>query len=180
MATKHEKDLILGYDISIPEQKEKLIKHLSDEYNAGKSMKEALQVPEHQLENIYTVAFHKYQRGEYKQAEDLFRYLLAFDEHCYKYLLGLAASLHRQKEYASAARVYQLASLSCPVDPVPFYHAADCFLHTGDLDSALIGLDLTIRIGTANDKYTHMKERAQLIKDNIIKAQKEPGAKKDS
>lgn len=168
---------ILGYDTEDPKQRAKLVDHLAKEWGSGKSMKEALGIPETQLEHVYSIAYHKYQRGEYDQAADLFRYLMIYDLHCYKYILGFAASLHRKKDYFAASRMYQYATLHAPTDPVPWFHAADCWIHTGEVELADTSLEMVERFATIKPKYKELGERAKLIREHIkktaLKAEKE-------
>ena len=83
-----------------------------------------LEIPEEQMESLYALAYASYQQGDYTKAADCFRYLLYFDTHSYRYLLGLAACLHKQEEYESASNMYLAAAAHCPRDPVPLFHGA--------------------------------------------------------
>jgi type III secretion system low calcium response chaperone LcrH/SycD len=173
---KSEEHRIRGLNVNDPKEKEKLVALLVEEYKSShKPMKELMEVPEELLENIYALAYHKYQRGEYDQASSLFQYLLTFDERCYKYLLGLAACLHRLKQYEGAGNVYMMASLQKPTDPVAFYHAADCWIHEQNWPLAEGALEMAIRASSVDPKYKELGERAQLMlkhlksKEELIK-----------
>ena len=178
-------DIILGFDVSDPEQKEKLVTHLRDEYLAGKSMKETLQVADYQLEQVYAIAYRKYQAGEYKEASEIFQYLLFFDDRNYKFLLGYAAAMHKLHDYYAAMGAYQMAALQAPKDPVPLFHLADCYINTGNPGKAAAALEMVIRMGTLDERYSELKERATLIKSALEKkGEKKPrrrrGKKKTS
>lgn len=165
MAT--DENIIIGYDVSDPEQKDKLVHHLRDEYLAGKSMKESLQVADYQLEQVYALGYRKYQAGEYREASETFQYLLFFDDRNYKFLLGYAASLHKLGEHYVAMGAYQMAALQAPTDPVPLFHLADCYIHTGSPEKAAAALEMVIRMGTLDKRYAELKERASLIKNAL-------------
>ncbi|MGE3953713.1 MAG: SycD/LcrH family type III secretion system chaperone [Parachlamydiales bacterium] len=154
---------IKGYDINDPKQKEELVRYLAEEYAAGKSIKEALGVSDRLLENLYAVAYRKYQSGDYSKAADLFRYLLMFDDRCYKYLLGLAASLHKLEEWRLATHLYLVAAIYNPEDPVAYFHAADCLMHLGETEAALANLEIASAYAKQQEQYRELGERANLI-----------------
>lgn len=161
---KHE---LLGYDLDDEKQRQELYQYMLKEHGKGKELKEVLEVPPQQLENAYAVAYSAYQQGRYEEAASVFRYLLVFDKECYKYLLGLAASLHKLEQWAEAAGAYQMAAMKNPADPVPFFHAADCFVHLGEVTVADYSLAQVIKIAEADPKYKELAERADLIRQGL-------------
>lgn len=158
---------LLGYDVNDPEQFEALVHRLKDELLQGNTVKEVLQLRTEELESIYGVAYHKYRFGEYERAAALFRYLVLLDSTSYKYILGLAASLHRLEQYEPAANHYLLASFYEPGNPIPYFHGAECFLQIGKENLAINGLTLAIATAGDNEEYRELKERAKLIKNTL-------------
>jgi type III secretion system low calcium response chaperone LcrH/SycD len=162
-----KENIIIGYDVNDPKQKEALVRHLRDEYLAGHPMRETLHVADYQLEQVYAIAYRQYQAGDYKKAADTFQYLLFFDDQRYKYVLGFAASLHKLKQYSGALAAYQLAAVQMPLDPVPMFHMADCYIHSGHPDKAATCLEMVIRMATRDSRYAELAERARLIKEGL-------------
>jgi len=158
---------VLGYDLKDPEQKQELVDHIAKEVAGGKNIQEALDVPQELLDNVYALAYEKYQKGEYEKASNFFRYLVIFNEKRYEYLLGLAASLHKQGEFDEASRIYLLAAIHRPDDPVPSFHGADCYLKLGDIESARAALNLAILVSGTEEKYAELKARAELTVKNL-------------
>lgn len=168
MATK-EKRIIQGYDIDDPKQKKELTTKVLEQLKQGVPMKKALGISDDMLESVYSLAYGKYQQGEYAAASHLFRYAMMLDPHTYKYALGLAAALHHNKEYQKAANIYVMASILEPRDPTPYFHSADCFLKINQPQLALAGLDMAIATASSDKRYSELKERAQLMKKTLQK-----------
>lgn len=160
-------DHLLGFDTQDPEQFQALIHRLKDELAAGKTVKEALQLNPAELETIYSLAYQRYQLGEYQNACDLFRYLLLLDNTSFKAILGAAASFDRLKKYEEAANHYLLASFYDPKNPVPYFHGALCFLQLGNGQMATNGLAIAIDLAGETAEYAQLKERAKLVKKNL-------------
>jgi type III secretion system low calcium response chaperone LcrH/SycD len=167
MAPSKNKKIVQGYDIDDPKQKAELTKKIQAQLKEGKTVKDALGVSTESLENVYSLAYGKYQEGNYAAASNLFRYIVMLDPHTYKYALGLAASLHRGKDYQKAANYYVMASLLQPKDPVPYFHSADCFIHIDQPKVALSGLTMAILASGDDKKYNELKERALLMKQSL-------------
>jgi type III secretion system low calcium response chaperone LcrH/SycD len=161
--TKRSKNILMGYDLDDPKQKEELTKNVMEQVQQGIPLKVALGVSDDSLEHVYSLAYNKYQRGEYAEAVHLFRYLVSIDPEAYKFCLGLAASLHKSHEYQPAANVYVLATVRNPKDPVPYFHAADCFLHLNDRDMAKAALYLCMKMCGDSPEFSRMRERAYMI-----------------
>jgi type III secretion system low calcium response chaperone LcrH/SycD len=162
-----KKEKLMGYDVHDPEEFRTMVQELKGELLKGRTVREAFDLPEEELESIYGVAYQKYSFGEYRKAADLFRYLLVLDPSRYKYILGLAASLHRLEEYDVAANHYLLASFYEPSNPIPYFHGAECFLRLGKHTMARNGLTLAIATAGDQEEYALLKERATLIKNAL-------------
>jgi len=173
---KSEKNVLRGYDLDDPKQRAELTEIVTQQVQEGIPLKTALGLSEQDLEQVYAVAYGKYQQGAYKDAVQLFRYLVSLDPETYKFVLGLAASHHKLKEYLAAGNLYVLASLRSPSDPVPYFHAADCYLRLDDKELAKSALEICITHCTS-EEAAHIKERAQLIL-NAIEGKSPPKKKK--
>ena len=129
--------------------------------------KTALKIGDDTMEAIYTQAYNLYNQGKYKESSYIFRLLMMLDFTTSKYILGLAACLHRMKEYQNAAHLYILCSALDPTNPMPHYHSADCYLQLNALDLAIFALDMAIKAAADQPQYSTIKERAILLKSGI-------------
>ena len=84
------------------------------------------------LSVIYSVAYALYQEGDYKEAILLFQRLASHDPFTVKHWMGLGASLQMEKEFEESLKGWAMASIITPNDPVPHFHAAECYLALGN------------------------------------------------
>lgn len=142
----------------------------------GVTSKDALGLTDAMVEGIYGQAYRLYNTGKYRDASQLFRLLIMLNTTEPKYVMGLAACFHMQKEYKSAVDIYTMVSVIDPQSPLPFYHASDCYMQMGDALSASIALEMAIKRAGDKPEFKALKERASLtiesLKKEIEKLQK--------
>ena len=135
--------------------------------NKGILPKHALRLGDDTMEAMYGQAYNLYNQGKYQDAAYIFRLLMLLDYMTSKYILGLAACLHRMKEYKNAANTYLLCSSLDAKNPLPHYHAADCYLQLGYPEMAAFSLGLVIAVAADQPQYAIIKERARLMKETL-------------
>lgn len=135
----------------------------------GMVPKDALGLSDSFVEGIYGQAYRLYNSGRYKDASQLFRLLLMMDATEAKYVLGLAACFHMQKEYKAAVDTYSMCGILDANSPVPHFHASDCYIKMGDLTSALICLDLAVKRAGDKPEFATLKDRAQMTIESVKK-----------
>lgn len=136
-------------------------------WQEGLSAKEAIGLNDAALVKIYNQAHQLYSTGKHAEAIHLFRFLITFDPMNPKYMLGLAASLHMLKEYFEAADIYMTCTMLDPKNPIPPYHASDCYIQMNDPIPAMFNLELAIACCGDNSNYATLKEKAQLSLDSL-------------
>lgn len=137
--------------------------------NKGILPKHALRLGDDTMEAIYSQAYTLYNQGKYQDASYIFRLLMLLDYMTSKYILGLAACLHRMKDYKNAANVYLLCSTLDSTNPLPHYHSADCYLQLGFPEMAAFSLGLVLAAAGDQPQYAVIKERARLMKETLDK-----------
>jgi type III secretion system low calcium response chaperone LcrH/SycD len=154
-------------------QEEKLDKALGELGNKmlkqGLAPKDAFGINESYLENVYAQAYRLYNTGKYTEATHLFRILIMLNAMEPKYMLGLAACFHMLKEYGNAIQTYTMCSALDPHNPIPHYHTSDCFIQMKDYLSAMISLELAVKLAGDKPDYAKLKERAQLSLESLKK-----------
>lgn len=146
-------------------QSEEAIKHvLEGAIKKGIMPKTALKINDETMEAVYTQGYNLYGQGKYKEASHVFRLLMLMDFTTPKYVLGLAACAHRLKDYRNAANLYLLCATLDPNNPLPHFHAADCYLQVKLPTVALFSLNSAISAAAEQKQYTLIKERALLMK----------------
>jgi type III secretion system low calcium response chaperone LcrH/SycD len=146
----------------------------------GAVPKTALKISDNTMEAVYTQAYNLYNQGKYKEASYLFRFLMLLDLTTSRYILGLAACLHRMKDYKNAANLYFFAGALDDKNPLPHYHATDCYLQLNKTGIAIISLQMAISAAGSQEKYKVIKERSQLLKENLMNQFKAEKAEKSA
>lgn len=145
---------------------------LCDNISKGMNPKDAMGIGDAQFERIYAKGYQLFNIGKFDEAEPIFGALIVSNPLEPKYVFAYAASAHMQKKYEKAAEYYMKLSLLTPDDPVPYYHASDCYIQLKDDLSALAALKLTINKAKDKKEYSIIKDRATLTYENLLKEQK--------
>jgi len=146
------------------------IKKMAEEIGGEKAFpKDYMDLSDETVEGIYAQAYRLYKNGQYKEASQLFRFLIMLNVGEPKYLLGLGACLQMLKEYLKAAEAYALCSAIDPSSPLPYYHASDCYLKMNDKVSAAANLELAAKHAGDRPEYATIKDRCLMGLENIKK-----------
>lgn len=129
--------------------------------------KNALGITDAMTESLYSQAYRLYNTGKYDDAIELFRILTMCDPTESKFAMGLAACFHLLKDFKSAVGTYMLCSMMEPENPVPHFHASDCYLKMNDKVSALIALEMAVTRAGEDPRYKALVDRATMTMDKI-------------
>lgn len=141
----------------------------------GQVPKDLLGMNDAMMEGIYGQAYRLYNTGKYRDACQLFRLLIMLNTSEPKYIMGLAACFHMLKEYKSAVETYLLAAMIEPDNPVPHFHASDCYIQSNNQVSALVSLEMAVKRAGKKPQFATLKDRAlltiQSLKKEILEKQ---------
>lgn len=87
-------------------------------------------------ESAYSIAFGKYQVGEYEEAADLFTHLILHSPFEGRFWRGLASSRQMEQSYKDALKAWAILCLLEGHPPEAYFHAAECYLSIGDMEEA--------------------------------------------
>jgi type III secretion system low calcium response chaperone LcrH/SycD len=135
----------------------------------GASIKDVLGIADASIESVYGQAYLLYNTGRYRDAAEIFRLLIMLNSTEPKYLMGLAACYHMLKEYLSAASTYNLVSIIDPNNPIPYFHASDCYIHTGDKTAAAVMLEMAVKRAGDKPEFATLLQRAAITLDALKK-----------
>ena len=168
----------MGTDVNhmTVEDREVLRKKITDK---GVMPKDILGMSDAMVEGLYAQAYRLYNTGKYKEASQLFRILMMVNVMEPKYAMGFAACFHMMKEYKSAAEAYTVCSVMDPDNPVPHFHASDCFLQLNDPLAAIIELDMAVQRASLRPEFHTLKDRALLMIESIKKDMSEKESNKE-
>jgi len=142
------------------EVKEALTAFVDAVFKKGVAPKDALGLTSAQMEGIYSQAYRLFNNGKYGEAKGLFRILVALDTLEPKYTMGLAACLHMQKEYELAIVMYLMSARQDPKNPIPMYHASDCFVKREEPIGAIWALKQVVDLCGDKEEYSIIKDRS--------------------
>ncbi len=108
------------------------------------SENEISSVPLEMERQFYATAFGLYEKGDYRGASQLFTQLVLTDPFSAHYWQGLASSKQMAREYMAAVHAWSMIALLQENDPLPHFHAAECFLSLEEKDEALKALDAAL------------------------------------
>lgn len=155
---------------SLQTNKRRLINHLIEQ---GIINQQTLNLTKEQLKKLYERAYQLYSAGKYKDAKALFAVLLVFNQSDVNFIYGFATCCFMLKEYELAANSYLQCGSLDPANPLPYFYAADCFLHQSDLPSACVALRMVVKRASEKSEYAELKQRAQLILDALSQTKTE-------
>lgn len=141
--------------------------------------KDALGVSDTNVEKIYTEAYRLYNNGKYRDAQQLFCSLILLNTLEPKYLFGLAACHHMMKDYENAANNYIRSAMLDPGNPIPYYHASDCYLQMQDNISAMAALNMVIKRAGSKSEFATIRDRCQLTLEKLLKEESTNPLNKD-
>lgn len=140
--------------------------------NKGLEMKDALGMKPEMLESLYSHAYFLYNGGRYDDAVLLFQILMLLHPTEAKYTMGLAACLHMKKSYFQAGEMYALAGILGNDNPIPYYHAADCWMNVDQPNVAVESLKLAIKLSGERPEYAVIKDRCTMTLQALQKGKK--------
>lgn len=168
MKVEDVQDALQKVDLAAGKQAQETFQEmLSSMVQRGIMPKAALQISDDTMEAIYTQSYNLYNQGKYTEASYIFRLLLMLDPLTPKYALGIAACLHRMKDYQNAGNVYTLCAALDPMNPLPHFHAADCYLKLKAFELARFALNMTVTVAANQEQYSVVKARAEMMRDSI-------------
>lgn len=127
----------------------------------GKKPYEAMNIPKEMIEYLYMNAFNLYNSSKYEEARKIFYILEIFDPKDSRFSYGIAACHHMEKKYPLAIHNYMKCLYLPPVNPMTYYHLADCYLKSDRKREAAVMLKTCIRNAGEDANYGPMKSRAE-------------------
>jgi type III secretion system low calcium response chaperone LcrH/SycD len=132
---------------------------------------ETLQLDEETTHALYEKTYQLYAAGQYAKAKTFFAFLLQFNPSNLQFLYGYATCSLMLKEYALAAGCFVQCGLLDNTNPLPYFYAADCYMHQQDLMSTCVALKMAVKRANDHPEYAEIKQRAQLTLDTLTSSQ---------
>ena len=120
------------------------------------------------VESLYTHGYEMYKKGMFRDAFNIFRFLILIDFSEYRFAFGVARCLESLEHFQLAGKVFRFAAGLDPTNPFPCFCAANCSLEINDIHAALISFEQCIYVAGDNEEHTEIKERALLNYQGIL------------
>lgn len=121
-----------------------------------------------QEEMIYALSYSTYQQGDYTTASRLFRQLVLTSPFSKDYWKGLASSEQMQAAYEAALHAWGIVSLLDDKDPLPHFHAGECYFFLNNFIEACKALELAELLQEVNiTSNPHLAYSIQILKEHI-------------
>jgi len=133
----------------------------------SETLQRAFAVSDQEMESLYEEAYAFYEQNKFVQAADLFRWLVLLNPYVERSWMGLAACQQLLKLYENALKAYAIATLLDKNDPLPHFHAFECYVALNDHVEALKALDAAYQCAKKHqpqynallEKIEHLRER---------------------
>lgn len=129
------------------------------------------------IEYFYAQAYTMYNQGKYNEALYMFQILLLMDPGQIRHALGTAACLHRMGKYEAAGQIYLVAAPLDPENPLPYFHAADCYIKLHVNMMAEFHLTRCLELCGTKEQFAMIKDRASVmleaVKAELVREEKE-------
>jgi type III secretion system low calcium response chaperone LcrH/SycD len=144
-----------------PHERDVVIHALTQMIVEQKTLKDIYGFTPAMLEVVYQYGYTLFKAGKYQEALLAFDYAKRLDPLDTRYPFSLAASHHYLKHYAEAAENYKICTTLDPSNPLPYFHAYDCYLKIGDLSSARDAIQHAVKAAEKQPQYAQLKQKAQ-------------------
>lgn len=109
------------------------------------TLQSAFEVTDDEMECLYAYAYTLYQKNNFTESADTFRWLTLLNPFRLKYWMGLGSTLQCLKLFEKALHCYAVASLLDTESKAPHRHAYECYMALGNREEANKALALTKR-----------------------------------
>jgi len=158
----------MGYNLQDPEEFKELEKVFSKKLlEEGVLLKDIMGISDDTMNELYSIAYYLFQSGQYMKAGDIFKNLMMLDTSSYRYALGMGACLEKLGDSFSAIKAYTLAYINNSTNPIPLYHAAECCMTINNKQGASDYLKQVIAVAGNNKKYQELKNKAEILEENL-------------
>jgi type III secretion system low calcium response chaperone LcrH/SycD len=115
-------------------------------------------------EELYTLAYQLYDQGRYGDCVHCFTKLALCNPFIQPYWSGLASSHQMQKSYKEALPAWGVAALLNEKDPLPHFHAAECYFSLKEFDEAVKALNSAEVLLTDTPRDLNLLEKIHVLR----------------
>jgi type III secretion system low calcium response chaperone LcrH/SycD len=132
-------------------------------FQRGMLLRDASGMGPERAEALYAEAYHLFKIGKYREAQAQFITLVTMNPYEFKYMFGLASCSHLLKKYENAADLYMQSATLEKDNPIPYFHASDCFFNTKDTFAGVAALNMCVNLCGDKPEFAIIKDRAEIM-----------------
>lgn len=132
-------------------------------FQRGMLLRDASGMGPERAEALYAEAYHLFKTGKYREAQAQFITLVTMNPYEFKYMFGLASCSHLLEKYENAADLYMQSASLEKDNPIPYFHASDCFFNTKDTFAGLAALNMCLKLCGDKPEFSIIKDRAEMM-----------------
>lgn len=91
------------------------------------NLQQAYGVKDEEMAELYRQGYAYYQEDKYKDSAIIFKWLVILNPFVLKYWMGYAANLQLLGQFEKALRGYAMWAMMADDDPMPHFHAYECY-----------------------------------------------------
>lgn len=112
---------------------------------------------------LYTVAYGLYESGDYMPAKDIFHQLVLAKPLQSEYWFCMGSCLQMDKAYSEALSAWAMCALLDGHNPLPHYHAAECYLSLGEILEGKKALNLFLQMAKEDEQFSELVTQANTL-----------------
>lgn len=125
-------------------------------------------VSKQDLDALYVMAYNLYSEKKYQRAFQIFQAIALYNHFDKRGWMGSAACCQLLGNYRAAVSCYAYASLIDAEDPVPLFHAIECYIALKSYDEAHSALGAMLLLAEKNSKFAQLKNWATKMKEALL------------
>ncbi len=114
---------------------------------------------------LYTVGYGLYETGDYPQAKRIFHQLVLAKPLQSEYWFGMGSCLQMEKSFTEALSAWAMCALLDGQNPLPHFHAGECYYSLGDIEEGKKAMNLFLQIADESPQLAEEIERARVMLD---------------
>lgn len=154
-------------DLLDPETFKKHEKDFAVFFENGGTWQELFQFDDNVMEAQYKVGYDLYEAKNYKDAADVFSYLITLNPYKYTYWMGMAGSRQGLNQFGEAIFGYSMAEAIDPAQPLPLLQMAECFEALGEKALAKENALKAITVAGANPQFRGVERAAEFVYNRV-------------
>lgn len=146
--------------------------------DAGRPIKELLDLGDHVWETMYDFGFRNFQKGQFEAAVYWWVHTCLFDSDRERNWISLGVAYQRQRKYEQALNAFSLAVHHGSKNPWVPMHAAECHLQMKNPTKAASALDCADDWAGDDEHQALLRKRIALLRKGVRKQQNRLPAQK--